>query len=98
MLFDINKEGNNNIIPKHHWEKCISEYDLKRLKGKIHIMRQVMIPPVVTTVVKGIVHFTTQSKCMNAVVEPVMGYSDHITMASSYGVLKPGKGKIIVCL
>ena len=40
----------------------------------------------------------THSKCMDVIVEPVMGYLDHIAMATSYGVLKPGMGKIDVCL
>ena len=35
---------------------------------------------------------------MNVVIEPVAGYSEHIATARSYGVLKPGKGKIDVCL
>ena len=38
------------------------------------------------------------SKYMNVVIEPLMGYSDHISMARSYGVLRPGRGKIDVCL
>ena len=50
------------------------------------------------TVVKGIVNLMTPSKCKNVVVEPVMGYLDYIAMARSYGVLKPGRGKIDVCL
>ena len=40
----------------------------------------------------------THSRCVNVVVEPVTGYSDHIATARSYGVLKPGRGKIDVCL
>ena len=51
-----------------------------------------------TIIVKGIVNLTTHSKCVNVVVESVMGYSDHIATARSYGVLKPGRGKIDVCL
>ena len=50
------------------------------------------------TVVKGIVNLMTHSKHMNVVVKPVMEYLDHIAMARSYGVLKPGRGKIDVCL
>ena len=37
-------------------------------------------------------------KCLNVDVEPVTGYSEHIAMARSYGILKLGKGKIDVCL
>ena len=40
----------------------------------------------------------TQAKCLNVVVELVMGYSEHIVMARSYGVLKPGRDKIDVFL
>ena len=52
----------------------------------------------VLQVVKGIANSAIHSKCLNAVVEPVTGYSEHIAMARSYGVLKPGKGKADVCL
>ena len=40
----------------------------------------------------------THSKCVNVVVKPVMGNSDHIATARSHVVLKPGRGKIDVCL
>ena len=40
----------------------------------------------------------THLKCLNVVVESFMGYLEHIAMARSYGVLKPGRGKIDVCL
>ena len=71
---------------------------LEGKKGKIFTMREVVIPPLVTTVVKGIVDLTTHSKYFIVVVVPVTGYSEHIAMARSYGELKPGKGKIDVCL
>ena len=35
---------------------------------------------------------------MNVDVEPVPGYLDHIATARSYHVLRPGVGKINVCL
>ena len=57
-----------------------------------------MIPPFGATVAKGIVNLTTHSKCWNAIVKPVTGYLEHIAMARLYGVLKPGRGKIDVCL
>ena len=57
-----------------------------------------MIPSFGTTVVKGIANLTTHPKCLNVVVEPVAGYSEHIAMTRSYGALKAGKGKIDVCL
>ena len=37
-------------------------------------------------------------KCVNVVVKPVRGCSDHNTTAKYYGILKPGRGKIDVCL
>ena len=40
----------------------------------------------------------THSECMNVLVQPVMGYLDHIATARSYWVLRPGRGKIDVCL
>ena len=76
----------------------IPKYDLKGVKGKICTMREVVIPPFVTIMVKGIANFTMHSKHVNVVVESFMGYSDHITTAQSYGVLRPGKGRINVCL
>ena len=51
-----------------------------------------------TIVVKGIENLMTHLKCMNVVVEQVMGYLIYVATARSYGVLKPGKGKIDVCL
>ena len=76
----------------------ISKYDLEGVKGKIHTIREVIIPPFVTTVAKDIINLMTHSKCMNVVGKPVMGYLHHVTMARSYGVLKPGRCKINVCL
>ena len=76
----------------------IPKYDLKGVKGKTHTIREVVIPSFVTTVVKGIANLMTHSKCMNAVAEPVIEYLDHVAMARSYGVLKPGRDKIEVCL
>ena len=75
----------------------ITEYKHKEMKGKIHTMRDVIILPFVTTVVKGFANLMTHSKHVNLVVEPVMGHSDNIAMTRSYGVLKPGRGKIDVC-
>ena len=57
-----------------------------------------MIPPLGTTVVKGMVNLTSHSKYLSVVVEPVTGYSEHIATARLYGVLEPGKGKISICL
>ena len=74
----------------------IPEYDLKGVKDKICTVREVVIVPFMTTVVKGITNLRTHSKCVNVVVKPVLGYSDHIAMARSYEVIKPGRGKIDV--
>ena len=76
----------------------VPKYNLERVKGKIFTMREVVIPPFGTTVVKGIANFTTHSKCLSVLLEAVAEYSEHITMARSYGVLRRGKGKINVCL
>ena len=75
----------------------IPKYDPKGVKGKICIIREVVILPFITTVVKAIVNLMTDSKCVNVVVEPVMGYLDHIAMVRLYGVFKPGRDKIDVC-
>ena len=76
----------------------ISKYDLKGVKGRICMMRDVVIPPFVTVMVKGVAKLTTHSKYMNVVIEPIVGYLDHIAMARSYEILRPGIGKINVCL
>ena len=64
----------------------VLEYNLKGVKGKIHTIREVIILPFTTIVVKGIVNVMTHSKCVTVVVQPVMGYLYHITMARSCGV------------
>ena len=61
------------------------EYDFGGKKGRICTMRKVMIPPLGTTGAKGMVNLTTHSIYLSVVVEPVMGYSEHIVMARSYG-------------
>ena len=62
------------------------------------MMREVVILPFATFMVKSIVNLTMHSKHMNVVVEQVMGYLDHTAMARSYGILRPERGKINVCL
>ena len=76
----------------------IPEYNLEGMKGKIHMMREVVILPFAIIVVKGIVNLMMHSKYVNIIVEPIMGCSNHIAMARSYGVLRLGRGKISVCL
>ena len=90
----------STVISKRNTVKTlnISEYNLKGVKGKIHMMREVIILPFVTTIVRSIYNLMMHSKHVNAVVKPVMGYLDQITIARSYGILKPRRGKIDVCL
>ena len=90
----------STIISKRNTVKGLNipECDLEGLKGEICTIREVIIPPFVTTMVKGITNLMTHSKCVNVIVEPVTGYLDYIAMARSYGLLKPGRGKIDVCL
>ena len=76
----------------------VPEYELEGVKGKICTMKEVIILPFTATVVKGIANLMTYSKCMHVVIEPLMGYSDHIATARPYGVLRAGRGKIDVCL
>ena len=60
-------------------------------------MREVIIPPLMTTVITGMVD-PAYSKSLSIIGEPIIGYSEHIAMARSYGELGPGKGKIDICL
>ena len=68
------------------------------MKGKICTIREVIILPFGITVVKAITNLMTHSKNLNVVAEPVMGYSEHISMARPYRVLKPGRGKLMFAL
>ena len=76
----------------------VPECNLKGLKGKINTMRKVVIPPFMTIVAKGVAKLMTHSKCMNVIIKPTIGYTDHTVMVRSYGVLRPGVGKVNVCL
>ena len=62
------------------------------------MMQKVVILPFVTTVVKGASQLMTHSKHVNVIIEPTAGYLDNVAMARSYGVLKPGVGKVDICL
>ena len=73
----------------------VPEYDLKGVKGKICTIGEVIILAFGTTVVKGIMNLMTLSKCLNVVVEHVMGYLEYIAMARSYGVLNQGEAKLM---
>ena len=53
-------------------------------------MREDMIPPFGTTVVKDIANLTMHSKCLGVDIEPGAGYSEHIAVARSYGILRQG--------
>ena len=96
----VNQVHLSTVISKRNTVKGLNvpEYNVKVVKGIIHAIREVLIPPFMTTVVKGIMNLMTHSKCMNVDVEPVTGYLDHIAMARSYGVLKPERAKIDICL
>ena len=61
-------------------------------------MREVVSPPFMTIMVKGVTKLMTHSKHVNVVVKPIMGYSDHTVTARFHGILRPGVGKINVCL
>ena len=63
----------SSVISKRNTVKGLDvpEYDLKGVKGKICTIREAVIPPFGTTVVKGITNLMTYSKCLNVVVEPV---------------------------
>ena len=67
-------------------------------KGKIQTMREVVIPPLMTTSVTGMADLTTHSNSLNVVVVPVFGYSKHIATARAYGELRPETGKSDICL
>ena len=76
----------------------ISMHDLKGVKGKIGMMQTVVILPFTTIRVKGVAQLITHSRYMNVIIKPNAGNSDHVTIERSYGVLKPGLGKVDVCL
>ena len=61
-------------------------------------MREAVIPSFITIMVKSIAKLMTHSKYMNMVIGPIVGYSDHIVIARSYDVLRPGEGKVNICL
>ena len=87
-----------NFQKKYHEGINVPEYDLKGVKSKMCTFWEDIIQASETNVVKDIMNLMTYPKCVNAVVEPVMGYLDHTAMARSYGLLKPWRGKIDLCL
>ena len=62
------------------------------------IIREVIILPFCTTVVKGIINLMIHSKYLNVVVQPVLRYSEHNAITRSFGIFKPGRGKFDICL
>ena len=48
--------------------------------------------------VKGAAPSRTHSKCMNVIIEPNVSYSDHMIMATSYSVLRPWVGNVVIYL
>ena len=61
-------------------------------------MREVVTPPLMTIVVTGMAGLKTHLNSLSVVVEPAFGYSEHIAIARSYEELRPGTGKIDICL
>ena len=70
-----------------------------------------MISPPITTVVTGMADLTTPSNSLTGMtdlttpsnslsvtVEPILGYSEQIVMARTYGELRLGTGKTDICL
>ena len=55
------------------------------VKGKIHSVREVVIPSFGTTVVKGNTNLTTHSKYLNVVVEPVMDIQNSLLWPDHMG-------------
>ena len=78
------------------WKQVHLRTVISKRKTVKDTIREVLILPFLTTVVKGIMNLMTHLQCMNVVVQPVTRYSEHIAMAISYGVLKPQRGKIDV--
>ena len=76
----------------------IPKYDLKGMKGKIQMKQKVVIQQYVTIMVKGAAKLIIHSKWVNVHVKPMVEYLDYIAMARSHGVLRPGVGKVDVCL
>ena len=52
-------------------------------------MREVIIPPLMTTVVTGMADLTTHSNSLSVIVDPIFGYSKHTANARTYGELRP---------
>ena len=61
----------------------------------MHTIREIIILLFTTTVVKGMAHLITHSKCMNVVIEPLMSYSDNIATVRYYGLLNKEEAKLI---
>ena len=62
-------------------------------KGKLWMMQKVVILPFTVIVVKGAAKLMMHSKCVNVIVKPIVSYSDHISTAISYGVLRLPQNK-----
>ena len=90
----------STVISRRNTVKSLNipEYYLEGSKGKIHMIREVVISPLMTVVVKGVVKLITHSKCMNGIVEAIISYLDHAATARSYSVLRPGVDKVNMCL
>ena len=60
----------STVVSKRNTMKGLDvpKYDLKGIKGKIYTIKEVVIPPFGTTVVKGIMNLMTHSKCFSVFV------------------------------
>ena len=54
------------------------EYDLDKVKGKIQTTTKVVILPFDTVIVKGQAKLNILPKCINVLIEPTLGYLQHI--------------------
>ena len=74
------------------------EYDLDKVKGKVQTTMKVVILPFKTIVVKGQVQLNMHSVHINVLIEPTLGYSQHIATFQTCRVLQLGSGKINISL
>ena len=90
----------NTVISKRNTVGSLNvpRYNIKGKNGRVCMTGEVIIPPFVTIMVKGVSKLTTHSKHKNVVIEPIVGYLGHIATARSYGILQLGVGKLNVCL
>ena len=59
------------------------EYDLDKVRGKVQTNMKVVNPPFETVILKGQVKLNMYSKHINILMEPTLGYSQHIAMVQT---------------